>query len=207
VSLKRWDGTQWVVVAGSRPGATGATGATGPQGPSGTITIGTVTAVAAGNPPTVTNTGTTTAAVLNFTIPAGATGATGAAGAAGTPGTRGSKIYTGQVAPASNGGLVGILDGDNYLNLANGNYYVYSSSSTSWILQGNIMGPTGPAGATGPAGPQGPTVSSAINILNSSVNAFVADQYLNLGIYYPKYTTLTNLTQLKAKITATSMIF
>jgi len=64
-------------------GATGATGATGPQGETGpqgpqgdagtaaTITIGAVTTGAAGSNVVVTNSGTSTAAILNFTIPKG----------------------------------------------------------------------------------------------------------------------------------------
>lgn len=70
-------------------GETGATGATGPQGPQGetgaqgpqgdagtaaTITIGTVTTGSAGSSVVVTNSGSSTAAVLNFTIPKGDTG-------------------------------------------------------------------------------------------------------------------------------------
>ena len=59
----------------------GTTGATGPAGPAGangsngaagaaaTVAVGTVTALAAGATPTVTNSGTTAAATLNFGIP------------------------------------------------------------------------------------------------------------------------------------------
>jgi hypothetical protein len=43
----------------------------GTQGPAGTITIGTVTGLANGEPPTVANSGTAQAAVLNFGIPEG----------------------------------------------------------------------------------------------------------------------------------------
>lgn len=76
-------------------GATGATGSTGPQGPAGsagsagaaaTITVGTTTTGAAGTSASVTNSGTSSAAVFNFTIPQGAAGATGATGAAGAAG-------------------------------------------------------------------------------------------------------------------------
>lgn len=52
-------------------GDTGDTGATGPQGPSGTITVGTTTTLPAGSNATVTNSGTSTAAVFNFGIPKG----------------------------------------------------------------------------------------------------------------------------------------
>lgn len=61
-------------------GDTGATGATGPQGPAGpkgdtgtaaTITVGAVTTGSAGSSVVVTNSGSSTAAVFNFTIPKG----------------------------------------------------------------------------------------------------------------------------------------
>lgn len=67
-------------------GATGATGAQGPQGPQGpqgekgddgaaaTVTVGTTATTSPGTSATVTNSGTTSAAVLNFGIPRGATG-------------------------------------------------------------------------------------------------------------------------------------
>lgn len=58
------------------PGAKGDTGATGPQGPAGTIKVGSVTSASYGTAPKVTNSGTSTAAVLDFVIPQGAPGET-----------------------------------------------------------------------------------------------------------------------------------
>ena len=55
----------------------GVLNAVGPQGPAGTVSIGTVTTGAAGSSATVTNSGSPSSAVLNFTIPKGDTGATG----------------------------------------------------------------------------------------------------------------------------------
>jgi len=55
-------------------GATGATGATGAAGAAATVEVGTVTSTAYGNPAQVTNSGTDTAAVLDFVIPQGAPG-------------------------------------------------------------------------------------------------------------------------------------
>lgn len=49
----------------------------GPQGPSATLAVGTVTTGAAGSQAAVTNSGTPTAAVLDFTIPKGDKGDTG----------------------------------------------------------------------------------------------------------------------------------
>lgn len=52
-------------------GDTGATGATGPQGPSGTVTVGSTSTGAEGTDAQVTNSGTSTNAVLEFVIPRG----------------------------------------------------------------------------------------------------------------------------------------
>lgn len=68
------------------PGATGPVGAMGPSGPTGaagvaaTVQIGTVATGSAGSSAIVTNSGTGSAAVLNFVIPQGATGAGGSGG-------------------------------------------------------------------------------------------------------------------------------
>jgi hypothetical protein len=67
-------------------GATGATGATGSPGTAATIAVGTTTTGAAGSSASVTNSGTSSAAVFNFTIPRGDTGATGPTGATGATG-------------------------------------------------------------------------------------------------------------------------
>lgn len=61
-------------------GNKGDKGDTGSAGSAATVSIGTVTTGAAGSSTSVTNAGTSSAAVLNFTIPQGAKGDTGAAG-------------------------------------------------------------------------------------------------------------------------------
>ena len=64
-------------------GPAGETGATGPQGSSGTaatVALGSVTTGLAGSSVSITNSGTTSAAILNFTIPRGDTGASGTGG-------------------------------------------------------------------------------------------------------------------------------
>jgi hypothetical protein len=60
-------------------GTTGATGATGNPGTAATVAVGTTTTGAAGSSATVANSGTTSAAVFDFTIPRGNTGDTGSA--------------------------------------------------------------------------------------------------------------------------------
>jgi hypothetical protein len=61
-------------------GDTGATGATGTNGTAATIAIGTVSTGAAGTSAFVTNSGSASAAILDFTIPRGNTGANGSGG-------------------------------------------------------------------------------------------------------------------------------
>ncbi|NCU72531.1 MAG: hypothetical protein EBY66_05925, partial [Candidatus Fonsibacter lacus] len=64
-------------------GPAGSTGATGSAGAAATVSVGTVTTGAAGSSASVTNTGTSSAAVLAFSIPRGDTGATGSTGPSG----------------------------------------------------------------------------------------------------------------------------
>lgn len=70
-------------------GSTGAQGAAGADGQAATIQVGTVTTGAAGSNASVTNAGTENAAILNFTIPRGATGAAGKDGQDGADGADG----------------------------------------------------------------------------------------------------------------------
>ncbi len=74
--------SEWAVLAQE-----GGTGATGAQGAAATVSVGTVTTLAAGSLATVTNSGTAQAAVLNFGIPQGAAGASGSSGSGTSSGT------------------------------------------------------------------------------------------------------------------------
>ena len=78
----------WAILAHA-----GSAGATGPAGAAATVSVGTVTTGAAGTQAAVTNTGTSTAAVLNFTIPQGAPGASGGGGGGGTSGIPFASVY------------------------------------------------------------------------------------------------------------------
>jgi collagen triple helix repeat protein len=69
----------WAVLAQK-----GSAGPTGPVGVAATVSVGTVTTGAAGSSAAVTNSGTASAAVLNFTIPQGAAGANGTGGGTGS---------------------------------------------------------------------------------------------------------------------------
>jgi microcystin-dependent protein len=100
-------------------GITGAAGAQGIQGPQGvagspgaigsaaTVAIGTTTTGTAGSQANVTNTGTGSAAVFNFTIPTGTQGPAGTAGATGPAGAAGSPGIQGPVGPTGGTGSPG----------------------------------------------------------------------------------------------------
>jgi hypothetical protein len=168
MSLKRWTGTEWVVVAGSRPGAQGAPGPTGPTGPAGTAGIN------------------------------GANGATGPTGSAGVAGTRGSKIFTGSVSPEG-AGLSGVLEADVYLNASNGNFYAYSSSSSTWVLQGSIKGANGATGPTGSVGPQGIQGADGTTADTNRISIIEMNSLLNLGLFGDQTSSsTTNITNVGA---------
>ena len=74
----------WAVLA--QAGGSGAAGATGATGSAATVAVGSVSTLAAGTSATVTNSGTPTAAILNFGIPQGAAGTGGSgSGSSGNP--------------------------------------------------------------------------------------------------------------------------
>ena len=117
-------------------------GATGPTGAAATVAVGTTTTGAAGTNASVTNSGTSAATVLNFTVPRGATGVTGATGNQGPQGNPGATGGIGPMGPAGGVGPQGPVG------------------------PAGSLGPAGPTGATGTqgvqgakgdAGPQGPT--------------------------------------------------
>ena len=95
-------------------------GGQGPQGPQGepgapgaaaTVTVGTTTTGEAGTEAAVTNSGTTSAAVLNFTIPKGAKGDKGEKGDTGSTGPAGTTTFAGLTdQPTDNAALKTALD-------------------------------------------------------------------------------------------------
>ena len=116
---------------------------TGPQGPSGTIAVGTVTSVPSSQALTITNRGTSNAAVLDFNIPKGVA----------------QRVALQDAAPTAIGGLP-VQAGDMWFNTANIQLYCYYDDGTSkqWvsISKTGPAGATGATGATGVAGPTGP---------------------------------------------------
>lgn len=86
--------------------AEGSTGQPGPPGNSSTITVGTTTVLPAGSAATVANSGTASAAILNFGIPTGPQGAPGVAGSPGAPGAPGAAGSMGPQGPAGQSATV-----------------------------------------------------------------------------------------------------
>lgn len=89
-------------------GSRGARGATGATGTGATVTVGSVSTGAAGSQASVTNAGTSSNAVLNFTIPQGQTGSSGT----NTGPTAYGQVWMGssaaQIAPNSSHNLTGV---------------------------------------------------------------------------------------------------
>jgi hypothetical protein len=77
VATSGLQGPQGVVGPEGPQGPVGLTGASGAAGAAATVTLGTTTTGAPGSSVVITNSGSTSAAVLNFTIPRGDVGATG----------------------------------------------------------------------------------------------------------------------------------
>lgn len=125
-------------------GATGATGATGSPGAAATVSVGTTTTGAAGSSATVTNSGTSSAAVFNFTIPQGATGNTGPAGATGATGSA-ATVAVGTVTTGAAGSSVSVTN---------------SGTTSAAVL--NFAIPRGDTGATGATGATGTAASVSV---------------------------------------------
>lgn len=112
-------------------GADGTDGSDGQDGVAATIQVGTVTTGAAGTNASVTNSGTSSAAVFDFSIPRGADGQAGATGPAGS---RGTGIYPISVKPISAVGMFGPyqIDYSDSPSSArppiNGDLYLYGSN-------------------------------------------------------------------------------
>lgn len=144
-------------------GDKGDQGDVGPTGAAATVQAGTTTTAQPGTSASVTNSGTTSEAVFDFTIPQGDTGPQGPQGEQGIQGVQGP---TGDTGPEGAGlEILGSYateselltahptgtPGDAYL-VGDGNLYVWSASTSAWINTGNIQGPTGDTGPTGASG-------------------------------------------------------
>lgn len=130
------------------PVIVGPTGPTGPSGPA-TISVGITTTSDPGVNASVTNVGTNENAILNFSIPRGATGIQGPTG------ERGPQGIQGQTGPAGPQGAKGD-----------------TGEAGPQGPQGpqGLQGPAGPQGIEGPTGPTGPSGASSFETYGRKYN-------------------------------------
>jgi hypothetical protein len=114
-------------------------GATGPQGAAATIAVGTVTTGAAGSSATITNSGTSGAAVFDFTIPRGDTGSLGALTAT-APVTY--NTGTSNIAFDWTGTVLDDLGNVSVASPNNGDMVKYNSATSNWEKSNIIDGGT-----------------------------------------------------------------
>lgn len=142
-------------------GPSGPSGSAGPAGTAATIAVGTTTTGAAGSNAAVTQSGSSSAAVFNFTVPQGVAGASGPQGPSGTMGPTGSQGPKGDTGATGSAGPAGTTGPQG--------------------IQGPI-GPNGLQGTPGAAGPPGPTATSTdagnIAVLGSDNLILVPQQTL-----------------------------
>ena len=151
------------------PGQDGTPGAAGAPGTAATVTVGTTTTGDAGTEASVTNSGTTSAAILNFTIPKGEkgdkgdkgdTGPAGADGADGAPGPAGTDGTNGKDGAAATIAVGTTTTGEP------GTQASVTNSGSASVAVFNFTIPRGEKGEKGDTGPQGePGVAPNINVL------------------------------------------
>jgi hypothetical protein len=130
-------------------GPQGLTGATGAAGAASTISIGSVTTGNAGTSVSITNSGTSTAAILNFTIPRGDAGAAGTGGSTFsgttdniTEGTTNLYFTDARAISATNQRFTDVYVNLNQANddlLTYANSHFLTSSSLGNTLDGYVM--------------------------------------------------------------------
>lgn len=181
-------------------GPKGDTGATGPQGPVGpkgdtgqqgeqgpkgdkgdtgaaaTITVGTTTTGPAGSNANVVNSGTSSAAILDFTIPQGAkgdkgdkgdTGEQGPQGDQGPQGAQGPKGDTGATGPTGPAGSAATITVGTTTTGNPGTNASVTNSGTSSAAVFNFTIPRGNTGATGPQGPDGDAATITVGTVTT----------------------------------------
>jgi hypothetical protein len=193
----------------------------GPQGPAGTIAIGTISTVSAETPASVVNVGTSSAAILNLTLPRGIDGIIGGPGpsnilsigsveeggeaSATITGTSPSQILN-LVLPQGPTGPQGVQGVPGPTTLAVGTTtttdpgtnasVTNSGTSTNSIFNFSI--PRGDTGATGATGPQGiPGSSATIDPIPTtiSLNIPVSSGYGVNSNWYPLANNLYSIGQ------------
>jgi Collagen triple helix repeat (20 copies) len=154
-----------------------ASGPAGTPGAAASVAVGTTTTVGAGGQAAVSNTGTSSAAILNFAIPQGTQGPAGMPGAVGTAATVqvGSTTTVSAVTPAAvltSGppnapvlnfliprGVAGPIGPTGPTGPTGATGAVGATGSTGAVGPQGVAGPTGATGAQGVIGPGGPAGS------------------------------------------------
>jgi len=171
----------------------GPVGPTGPAGTAATIAVGTTTTGNPGTNAAVTNSGTSSAAVFNFTIPRGDVGATGAQGPqgiqgeVGPQGPQGVKGDTGDTGPKGDTGDTGATGPTGPKG---------DTGDTGPQGPQGIQGETGPQGPIGPEGPEGPQppLSANLPIMDGTASAGVGTEASKSDHVHPSDTSKLNLT-------------
>jgi hypothetical protein len=167
-------------------GDKGDTGNPGPAGAAATVTVGNVLTAAPNANAVVTNSGTTSAAVLNFSIPRGADGVAGPANTLSigtvTGGTSAAATLSGSApnqvlnltlpkGDKGDAGDVGPAGPANTLSVGT----VSSGTTASASITGtapnqtlNLTLPKGDTGSAGPTGPAGPTGNGIASVVRTS---------------------------------------
>jgi len=162
-------------------GLRGSEGPQGPQGPAGTVTVGTTSTLAPDSAATVTNTGTSENAILNFGIPKGSKGDKGDQGIQGPKGDPGAGlVITGSVDTYAElpSGFGPDDAGKAYFVQADGKLYVWSG--TQWPAEGDgaqFEGPKGDTGATGAQGPAGYSPSASVVKVGDTTTITITDEH------------------------------
>jgi len=188
-----------VTVSASTVGLQGIPGATGANGTAATITAGTTTVLASTALPTVTNTGTSSAAIFNFGIPAGS------AGSNGTNGTSGISGVISVVAPITNTGtsssaILG-LDQTNLAKLDTANTFTVGGHSVT--AESTAIIPLIIKGASGQTeNLQAWQTSASANLARVSANGSIATAG-NLAV---GAVSITNLNQFQVTATAATQL-
>lgn len=135
-------------------GSNGATGNTGSPGAAATITVGTVTTGAPGSNVVFTNSGNTSAAIFNITIPRGDVGANGATGNTGPIGNTGPQglaatISVGNVVTSNAGSNAAITNsGNTSVAVFNFNIPKGDKGDIGDVASGTIFSDTAPSSGT-----------------------------------------------------------